>query len=143
MLVVRLSSLFLISATFLGCAPPGTDSSTAKNEPPEIIAQKAQVGVGKQGQSLANHSDTQKILSGPVKALTDFKQKAVFDLQVAPAIRLFEASNGRKPKTHQEFMEQIIEANRITLPELPEGAVYRYVPEKGELWVFPEDEAPQ
>jgi hypothetical protein len=43
--------------------------------------------------------------------------------------------NGRGPKTHEEFMEKIIRANDIKLPELPSGHRYVYDPVQGELLV--------
>jgi hypothetical protein len=50
-------------------------------------------------------------------------------------MQLYEATNGKKPTTHEEFMEQIIRANQIVLPELPAGQRYVYDPETGELMV--------
>ncbi len=35
-------------------------------------------------------------------------------------------------------MTRIIKANNIVLPELPAGQVYKYDPEKAELWVYPQ-----
>jgi hypothetical protein len=138
------SWLLMASLLILGCdRPPEATSSVAAPEPDNaIVASKAKAGVAKQGQLLQKHTDTQKIISGPANALLQFKQTAVFDLQVAPALKLFQASEGRFPKSHEEFMEKIIKANSLQLPELPEGAVYRFNTEVGELWVYPENEAP-
>lgn len=46
--------------------------------------------------------------------------------QVEAAINLYHASEGRYPKDLDEFMEQIIKANRINLPVLPGGKIYQY-----------------
>ncbi len=59
----------------------------------------------------------------------------VFEIQVPHALQLYEATNGRKPATHEEFMEQIIKANQIELPELPAGQRYIYDSQTGELMV--------
>lgn len=131
--------------TLVGCDRPAenapvADGSTSPNE--DIVARKAEAGVGKQGQLLQKHSDAQKIISGPASALLQFKQKAVLEIQVPQALSLFRATEGRLPKSHEEFMQKIVEANRLQLPELPEGAVYRFNTELGELWVYPEDQAP-
>jgi hypothetical protein len=52
-------------------------------------------------------------------------------------MQLFKATEDRNPKSHEEFMEKIIKANQIHLPELWEGETYRYDPKTGELWVDP------
>ena len=45
------------------------------------------------------------------------------------ALDLYNAEHGNYPKTHEEFMEKIIDANQIALPELDEGQEYIYDPE--------------
>ena len=92
----------------------------------------AEAGVGKKGQSLKNDTG---IVVEPVKQLIKFEQKAVFDLQIKPALELYRGSNGSYPKTHEEFMEKIIKANGIALPTLPEGQEYVFDPEQGQLMV--------
>ncbi len=110
---------------------------------PPVAPQKAVAGVGKQGQILRQHTGIAKIISGPALARFNLEQRAVLEFQIPPAIQQFKALEGRFPKSHEEFMEKIVEANRFVLPELPAGNVYRFNPELGELWVYPEDEAPQ
>ncbi|MFN3190303.1 MAG: hypothetical protein ACE361_07235 [Aureliella sp.] len=139
------SLLLILIAT--GCEPaptqpaPSTSSTPAEN----ILgpAGQAVAGVGKEGQSLKDDTGVAKMLSGPISALANFKQKAVLEIQVKQAIDVFKATHGRFPKDHQEFMTNCIEANRITLPELPEGYVYHFNSEKGQLWYYPEGEAPE
>lgn len=132
----------------LGCAPQPTATSTgaAANETgqatTEIQAQKAVAGVGKQGQSLRDDSGVAKILSGPAAAYFDVKQKAVLEIQVPQALQLYKATHGEFPDSHDEFMKQIVEANRLVLPELPEGAKYQFKSDLGELWVVPIEAAP-
>ena len=96
----------------------------------ELVA--AEAGVGKKGQSLKN--DTGMIVE-PVKQLIRFEQKAVFDLQIKPALEFYKASNGSYPKTHEEFMDKIVKENGIVLPTLPEGQKYVFDPEQGQLMV--------
>jgi hypothetical protein len=45
------------------------------------------------------------------------------------ALDLYNAEHGNYPKTHEEFMEKIIDTNQIALPELDEGQEYIYDPE--------------
>lgn len=124
-----------------GCGDNAADPTETSAEAPvnATVAQRATAGVGKQGQSLKDRPD---IIAGPVKVLFKVKQKAVLDIQIPQALQLFNALEGRMPNSHTEFMQKIVEANRLVLPELPEGAVYRFNTEKGELWVYPVDEAP-
>ena len=144
MKLLSVGLLCLISMLCVGCQPTATPTAGGADEAaPQIVAQQALAGVGKQGQKLQQHSDAQKIITGPANALLQFGQKAELEFKVPHALQLFQAAEGRFPKSHEEFMEKIVAANQIKLPELPEGAVYRFNTEKGELWVYPEDEVPE
>ncbi|MDR1384272.1 MAG: hypothetical protein LBJ67_10605 [Planctomycetaceae bacterium] len=52
------------------------------------------------------------------------------------AMDLYKAEHDSFPKTHEEFMTQIIEYNHIKLPELKEGCRYEYNPQSGELEIY-------
>jgi hypothetical protein len=93
---------------------------------------KADVGVGKAGRSLDEYEG---VIVTPAKALFTVREKAVFQIQIPNALQLYKATNGSNPKTHEEFMAQVIEANSIQLPELPAGQRYVWDPEQGELMV--------
>ena len=93
---------------------------------------KAEKGVGVKGRSLDQHAG---VLVTPAKAYFSVRERAVFDIQIPEAIKLFKATNGNGPKSHEEFMAQIVDANQIRLPELPAGQRYVYDPEKEELQV--------
>ena len=133
------AALLLSAALWLGgCRPPdgqkgsGSESAgAAPKQPPP--AQKADVGVGRATQRMARHGEG--FVATPAKALFRAKEKIVFQIQIPHALNLYQAEKGRLPASHEEFMKEIIEANNIALPELPEGRVYRYRPDKGELWV--------
>lgn len=121
-----------------GCEPMPTATNTpapAAQTPAESV--KAQVGVGAKGRSLDGETGVGKMVSAPVSAFFAVKERVAFDIQVPQALSLFRASEGRFPKSHQEFMEKIVKANQIKLPELPAGMVYRFNTELGELWVDP------
>ncbi len=111
--------------------PPAADGTAA------IESTKAQVGVGIKGRSLDNETGVGKIVSAPVSAFFAVKERVAFDILVPQALSLFRATEGRCPKSHEEFMEKIIKPNRIELPALPPGAAYRFNPELCELWVDP------
>ncbi len=95
---------------------------------------KAQVGVGAKGRSLENPDHVQMIVT-PALALFRTQERLVFEAAIPQAMNLFEATNGRKPNSHEEFWEQIIGANNIRLPELPAGQRYVYDPNTAELMV--------
>ena len=45
---------------------------------------------------------------------------------ITRALQLFEATNERYPKDHEEFMEEILKKNNIHLPVLPGKRRYQY-----------------
>lgn len=51
-------------------------------------------------------------------------------------MKLFEATEGRKPNSHEEFMSRVVKPNNIQLPRLPQGQRYQYNPQLGELMVL-------
>lgn len=136
--------LILVAIGLIGCSKPASPSTAqTQSEPAEVVAQKAVAGVGKKGQSLKDNQGIAKVISGPAAAYFNVEQKAVLEWQIPQALQMYKASEGRFPKNHQEFMERIVDANKLSLPELPKGAVYRFDPEKGELWVYPENDVPK
>ena len=74
------------------------------------------------------------IITTPISVYFQAQERLIFD-QVTYALKLYEAEHGSKPKTEDEFMQRIIQANNIRLPKLPEGSKYKYDPQKGELLV--------
>jgi len=68
------------------------------------------------------------------------QHQAVF-LQVEQAINIHYGLHGDFPKSHEEFMKDVIEFNNIQLPELSEGDEYIYDPEDHTLKIYrPGDE---
>jgi hypothetical protein len=138
-----------LSLLCLGCAPTANSKKTAKDEadpplmvieepkpepaPPVIERVEAQVGVGKKGSSLKEHS-------GPVvtevKAYFSAKEQIVFDIQVPSALALY-SNMEAPPKSHEEFWEKVIVANQLEskMPELPKGHKYVFDPETQKLMV--------
>ena len=101
--------------------------------PPDRVAG---AGVGIQGRSLEGGSEYNPatFVSGPAAAYFRAKEKIVFEIQIPQAVNLYVAQHGRHPRSHEEFMREIVESNRIPLPKLPEGMVYRYHTDTNELW---------
>lgn len=68
------------------------------------------------------------------------------DIPTKQAIDFFYAEEGRYPKSHEEFMEKVIRAKQMRLPEIEEGYRYEYMPDDHTLWKVPieeEEPAPQ
>jgi hypothetical protein len=95
---------------------------------------KAQAGVAKAGRSLDDPNLNRMIVT-PARAYFRARERIVFEVQVPHALQLYKALNGAAPKTQEEFMNQVVKANNIALPELPPGSRYVYAPEKEELLV--------
>lgn len=132
---------------FTGCKPQDqvdrerserAAAAAIENAPPQRAAQKAEVGVGKQGDSLDDVSENSPggIIAAPVKAYFRTKERVVFEIQIPQMMNLYKALHGKAPQSHEAFMKEI-EANRIPLPKLPEGMEYRYRVDSEELWVEP------
>jgi hypothetical protein len=111
-------------------APPAAPPDATAT--PEMERVKAEKGVGVKGRSLDQHEG---LLVTPAKAYFAVRERAVFEIQIPGALKLYKATNDKGPKSHEDFMAQIIDANQINLPELPVGQRYIYDPEKEELMV--------
>ncbi|AMV34862.1 hypothetical protein VN12_22235 [Pirellula sp. SH-Sr6A] len=101
-------------------------------------AQKAETGVTGKGKSLDDVSDYNpvKFISGPASAFLKTKERVFFEIQLPKSLQLFQATHGRVPKSHEEFMQEVM-APPMKMPDLPQGLQYRYRPDLGELWVEP------
>jgi hypothetical protein len=118
--------------------PPAPTTTTAANNaaPPAPAApiapptetKKAGVGVGRKGRYSG-------LGVASVASLFAAKEKIAFEIQIPQAMNLFKASEGRPPKSHEEFMERIIKENQIRLPQLPDGDRYIYDPKTEQLMV--------
>ncbi len=108
----------------------------AAAKPPATTEKKAEVGVGKKGRGYGKG-----VIATPAASLWAVRERVVFEVLIPEAMKLFKATEDRAPKSHEEFMEKIIKANNIHLPELPEGDRYRYYPKTEQLMV--ESPAPE
>ena len=64
-------------------------------------------------------------ITGPLEAYGPLKLQ-VAELGITQAVEMFRATEGRYPKDHDEFMQKVIKANRIRLPEPNAGQRYQY-----------------
>jgi hypothetical protein len=116
----------------LGSALQGKPGATPAEPAVETERVAAEKGVGAKGRSLDGESG---LLVEPVKAFFSVQEKLAFEVQLKQAMDLYKATNGALPKSHDEFMAQVVKANNINLPELPAGHKYVYDPQQGELQV--------
>jgi len=107
-------------------SPPPAEQPAAPTE--RVVAE---AGVGQKGRSLDEHEG---LIVTPLKALLSTQERLTFEVQLKQALDLYEAQFG-KPKSHEEYMSKVVEANGIKLPELPPGHRYVYDPQRGELMV--------
>jgi len=116
--------------------PPGAvGAAPAEEEKEKTERVKAEVGVGKKGRRLEKDGLV-RIMTVPALAYFRTEQRVVFEIKIPHALNIYKALNdGKGPKTEESFMKEIIEANRIELPELPAGHRYVYDPQAGELMV--------
>lgn len=126
-----------------GCQPIDRSPPVEQVEPAELAEpQLAEVGVGQAGRSLRDEQGLGAVVAQPAYAYFQTRERIAFQIQIPKALQLYQAEQGRMPASHEEFMQRIIEANRINLPRLPAGQVYRYHPEDGQLWVHPDQGQP-
>lgn len=117
----------IVLLAFAGCG--GADKKESSSAHPE--SGQAKVGVGKKGDGYGNHVPILK----PASVFFKAKEKIAFEIVIPKNLQLFEATYGRKPKSHDEFMQKIIKEGKVKLPELKDGLEYYYDPMQGELMV--------
>lgn len=100
--------------------------------PPGVgtVQEKAQPGVTGKGQDYGGG-----LITTPVAAYFSTRERIVFNIQIPEALKLYKAFEGHAPKTHEEFMQKVIKANSIQLPELPQDHQYVFDPETQQLMV--------
>ena len=121
--------LGITTDTVESAGAPVAKQEAPKPKPEQVEAKAGVTGRGNYGSGFGGGMGT-TALSTYVRV-----QEKVEFLQVDQALKLYQASNGELPKSHDEFMEKVIKANQIMLPKLQEGDKYIYDPEKGQLMV--------
>jgi hypothetical protein len=107
-------------------------ASTPVPSGPAPIQQKASEDLTKKG--IAGKGIGKGILATPTGTFLRIADRPVF-LNIQHAMDLYKAEHGALPKTHEDFMRDIIEANNVKLPELPDDSHYLYLPDKEELMI--------
>lgn len=144
----RLFGFSLLMLFLASCKPQeeilreqqAADEAVAASEnKPAMESQLAKTGVGVKGDSLEGTSsgNPASLISAPALAYFKLKERVVFEIQLPKQMDLFKAYHGRPPKSHEEYMTEVV-TDQIKLPTLPAGMVYRYHTDTAELWVEPE-----
>ena len=121
-----------------GCSQTeGKPAADSKKDDKGVFGKKTQ-DIGKFDPNKADQVvSNQKInagdpVTGPLAAYAPMMER-VSIIGVEHALNLFNATEGRYPSTHEEFMERIIKENNIQLPVLPYKGHYEYDVEHHEL----------
>lgn len=132
------------SLCLIGCDPPAplrvpettsqTEVAAPDGETELVEAKPGVTGKGQYGQG--SGEKPMDIITVPVGTYFAAKEAAVFDIQIPHAMTLYKAMNDNKaPDSQDAFMRDIVRANQIVLPQLPEGHEYVYDPETEKLMV--------
>jgi hypothetical protein len=103
----------------------------------DAVMVKAEVGVGSKGSSYAKPTGgPMDMITVPISTSFRMRERVSF-LLVDDAMNKFKAmsENGKGPTSHEEFMEKIVKANNIKLPQLFYGQSYIYDPADEQLKV--------
>lgn len=108
------------------------EKNTSGHQTVETVTEPVITEVGKRAQ---NYKGETGLVVTPIRALMRTEEKVIFEIQIPHAMQLYKALQGNAPRTEEEFMQHIIGANKIHLPELPAGHKYEYDPEGEQLMV--------
>jgi len=114
---------------------PKTETKTKKIVKPPAAsnyeATEAKVGDGAKGHNLKSG------YLGTVVGAKFRSEERIRMIQWEHALQIYKASHGGNgPRSHKAFMKEVIQANKIQLPELTAGEFYRYDPQSGKLNVM-------
>ena len=130
----RLSLLAVVTLVFgdIGCSGPDVADTTATKAkaPRKSIYKQRTQDVGEFAAADGKTVSDSKIkitspLLGGLEAYGPLAEK-VTKLSIDHHLNIFNATQGRFPKDHDEFMREIIKKNNLQLPKLPGGSKYEY-----------------
>lgn len=106
----------------------GCSDATPTPDPPPRKKTTSEIGeyLPEAGKELVNpKAPVTDPITGPLAVLKN-AQLQIPQLAIEHALNLFQASEGRFPESHSEFMQRIITENQIRLPELAADLKYEY-----------------
>ena len=121
-----------VPAATAGSPPPAPVPPPVTPPPAAPVQEKASEDLTKKG--IAAKDIGKGVLATPTSTYLRIQDRAIF-LNLEHAMNLYKGEHGELPKTHDDFMRDIVQANNINLPELPDDSKYVYLPDKGELMI--------
>lgn len=135
--MLRTVSILTAAIGLCGCMKP-LDQQVKKSDS-SVIGKKTQ-DIGQFDPNAgAKVSDSKIHATDPITAPTSAygpMLEQISKTTIAHALNLFNASEGRWPASHEEFMQRIIKENNIQLPVLPGGKKYQYDVDNHQLVVI-------
>jgi hypothetical protein len=118
-----LTSLMMVTCGALAGCMDSTPSSGPKKLPTTDKIGEFDPNAGKE--IVTPDAKVTDPITGPLTILKSVRIQLP-TLQIEHAINLFNASEGRYPKSHEEFMTRIIQENQLKLPQLTADLEYQY-----------------
>ncbi len=113
-----------------------TDGQPAMQQPPRPETGESDDFADFSGFSLADNQLLVDFRASDVSQYFRHEEINVWRNQVMAAMRKFQLANQRPPISQDEFVDKIIDANGIILPELVDGCEYVYLPEARQMMIL-------
>jgi hypothetical protein len=117
-----LISAIITNLLLLGCTEPTASPSVKKPATTTAIGEFAPEAKKEIVDPKVPVTDP---ITGPLAVLKN-AQLQIPQIAIEHALNLFQASEGRFPESHAEFMQRIITENQIRLPQLSADLAYEY-----------------
>jgi hypothetical protein len=131
------------TATLPTAVQPAPDAATAPAQPTAAPAGAEPAATGPAPPTQPTEKETKaaatkrvkrskKLISESLaKSWANADRQGIYEFQ--QAMKKFDTANKRRPSSHAEFMQEIVQKNNIRLPSVPAGQEVVYDPEKGIL----------
>ena len=129
--MLRLFYVLILVVCITGCVDQQSQDSKAKSDGPGKLAKpKMTDEIGEFDPTAENEIvDTEVKISNPItgalEAYGPLKQQ-ISGMAVTQAIEMFRATEGRYPKSYEEFMNKVVTEKGIRLPVPGKGLEYQY-----------------
>ena len=126
-----------------GEAPPAPpeQNKPVQDENNMVLVDAAPGMSGKGNYGTPTGNNPMEIITVPVSTMFKTKDGLIL-MYIEHAMNLYKGEHGKIPATHEEFVQDIILANNIQLPQLPPGQGYVYDPSDGVLKIQKPKNAP-
>lgn len=135
-LVESMTGMGVMEEMQSGGRSDGSSQSPASEQPAEPKTETVEIERGFTGKGQYGQAGGEKpsdMITVPVGELFAVRER-MFLMQLKQAEDLYKASNDNQmPKTQEDYMEKIVGANMLKLPDLPAGQEYVYDSEAEQL----------